>query len=331
MRENNKVSSQAVSDFAREVLLESVPAEHIGQAIDVIDELSDDPQVTLQSHTFECTSKAYPGWYWAVTVVSIDGQSEKTVSEINLLPGSTALVPEPWKPWADRIQPGDLGVGDILPTDPADPRLTAGFTGIDEFESDLAPLHPNQWELGLGREQILSVEGMQRAIDRWYAGDNGPRSAMAKSAPANCASCGFLTPIGGSLGQAFGVCANEYGAADGQIVAMTFGCGAHSSVRAEEKAPVPLVGLVIDEISDDLADASNLPDYVADEVAEDLEHETFDHNADADLAEANPESEFHDAAIIDVVESMDVESIDEDPEDEESEEDSDDDVSEDDD
>ena len=308
MRENSQVSSSAVTDFAREVLLESVPAEHVGAVLDVVEEPSEDPQVTLQSHTFECTSKAYPGWYWAVTVVSIEGQSEKTVSEINLLPGGQALVPQAWKPWADRVQAGDLGVGDLLPTDENDSRLTAGFTGLDELEDELQPLHPNQWELGLGREQILSTEGLERAIDRWYAGDNGPRSAMAKSAPANCSSCGFLTPIGGSLGQAFGVCANEFGAADGQIVAMNFGCGAHSSVRAELRAPVPVVELVIDDISDDLEDGSELPDYVADELVED--HETYDHNPDADLVVIDPEQELHDAAIIDIVESIDAESVD---------------------
>jgi hypothetical protein len=83
---------------------------------------------------------------------------------------------------------------------------------------------------------------------------------MAKSAPANCSSCGFLIPIGGSLGQAFGVCANEYGAADGKIVAMYFGCGAHSSVRAETRDLVPVVGLVVDDVSDDLAQADDLAD-----------------------------------------------------------------------
>jgi hypothetical protein len=297
------VSSSTISDFAREVLLESVPAEHIGQALDVVDELSEDPQVSMQSHTFECTSPAYPGWYWAVTVVSISGQSEKTVSEIDLLPGSSALVPDSWKPWAERVQPGDLGVGDILPTSENDIRLTAGFTGLDELDAELQTLHPAQWELGLGREQILSVQGFERAVDRWYAGDNGPRSAMAKSAPASCSSCGFLTAIGGSLGQVFGVCANEFGAADGQVVALTYGCGAHSSVRAETKAPVPIVGLVVDDISDDLEDGTDLPDYV-DNAVEVESVETYDSNDDADLLETNSEEDFYDAAVIDLVESI---------------------------
>ncbi len=296
------MNTSALSDFAREILLDSVPAEHVGQAIDVIAEPSDSDEIAIKSYSYECKSPAYPGWYWAVTVVEVTGQSEKTVSEINLLPGTSALVPQPWKPWADRIQAGDLGIGDVLPTDENDSRLTAGFTANDELEKDFKELHPNQWELGLGREQVLSAQGLELAVDRWYSGDNGPRSAMAKAAPASCSSCGFLTPIGGSLGQAFGICANEYGAADGQIVAMNFGCGAHSSVRAEVRALVPIVGLVVDEITDDLQEVES-------QLDEDFEaSDTYDHNPDVDLVSENSDQELQEAAIIDVVESIDDDS-----------------------
>ena len=83
------------------------------------------------------------------------------------------------------------------------------------------------------------------------SGQTGPRSAMAKAAPAPCSTCGYLIALGGSLGQAFGMCGNEFGAADGQIVAMNFGCGAHSSVVVAQAAPIPVVDLVVDDISDD--------------------------------------------------------------------------------
>jgi hypothetical protein len=94
---------------------------------------------------------------------------------------------------------------------------------------------------------------------------------MAKSAPAQCGSCGFLVAIGGSIGQVFGVCGNEFGAADGQVVATTFGCGAHSSVRVEQATPIPVVDLVIDDQADEQSDSSDLPDYVADVIEEDLD------------------------------------------------------------
>ena len=45
-------------------------------------------------------------------------------------------------------------------------------------------------------------------------------------------------PIGGPLGQAFGVCAHDMSPADGCVVALSFGCGAHSEIALAEKEPV---------------------------------------------------------------------------------------------
>ena len=277
-------------DLARSALLESIPAEHIGKALDSVVEPSEDPAATITSYTFECTSPGYPGWYWEVSLVEVTDQAELSVSEINLLPGSAALVPEQWKPWADRVEAGDLGVGDLLPISDDDERLTAGFTALGDLEDlsdDLAPLHPAQWELGLGREKVLSTLGLERAVDRWFDKQNGPRSAMAKSAPASCGSCGFLVAIGGSIGQVFGVCGNEFGAADGQVVATTFGCGAHSSVRAAQSAPIPVVDLVIDDRADEQSDSSDLPDYVPDpEPIDSDDAEAIDSDDAEDRSEA---------------------------------------------
>ena len=266
-------------EIARQALLESIPADHIGAALDSVVEPSDDPSVAITSYTFECTSPGYPGWYWEVSVAEVNGQVDLSISEINLLPGAAALVPSQWKPWAERVEPGDLGVGDLLPAPENDERLTAGFTAIadlDDLSDDLAPLHPAQWELGLGREKVLSTVGLERAVDRWFEKLNGPRSAMAKSAPAQCGSCGFLVPVGGSIGQVFGVCGNEFGAADGQIVATTFGCGAHSSVRIENATPIPVVDLVIDDQADEQSDSSDLPDYVADPIVDQDDSDDFE-------------------------------------------------------
>ena len=245
------LASDAIA-VALAALKETVPAADIGAPIDVQTQETENDQAAIAIHTFSCTSPGYPGWYWAVSVVAIDGQSHCTVSEINLLPGPDALVPPAWKPWAQRVEAGDLGVGDLLPVSANDPRLTAGFTGLDDLTDELEQLQPNQWRLGLGREQILSELGVSQAVKRWMSGQTGPRSSMAKSAPAGCATCGFLIPIGGSLGQAFGMCGNEFGAADGRVVAMTYGCGAHSSVVVDETSPVPVVELVVDDVADEL-------------------------------------------------------------------------------
>jgi len=277
-------------EIARSALLESIPSEHVGKALDSTVEPTEDSAVTVTSYTFDCTSPGYPGWYWEVSLVVVSGQIELSISEVNLLPGSGALVPEQWKPWADRVEAGDLGVGDLLPISENDERLTAGFTALGDLEDiseDLASLHPAQWELGLGREKVLSTLGLERAVDRWFEKLNGPRSAMAKSAPAQCGSCGFLVAIGGSIGQVFGLCGNEFGAADGQVVATTFGCGAHSSVRVEQATPIPVVDLVIDDRADEQSDSSDLPDYVADPEPLDADtNELIDADESDDRSEA---------------------------------------------
>jgi hypothetical protein len=93
---------------------------------------------------------------------------------------------------------------------------------------------------------------------------------MAKAAPGHCRGCGFLQPIGGLLGQAFGLCANEFGA-DGRVVALGYGCGAHSSVREIEGTGVPVTEIVIDEnVLDalDLSSADELAVEVPEAVAE---------------------------------------------------------------
>ena len=291
------------SEFARDCLLETTQAAHVGLLIDSVALESDVAGVSLVTHSFVCSDEAYPGWYWAVTVVAIEGQDHCTVSEMNLLPGSDALVPPAWKPWASRVEAGDLGVGDLLPTQADDQRLTGGFTGIDEQVDDLSALHPVQWELGLGREVILSDYGQHLAVSRWVDGQTGPRAAMAKSAPASCSSCGFLVAIGGSLGQAFGICANEFGAADGRIVTMNFGCGAHSSVRPEEASPIPVVDLVVDDEADELSDASNVADYTPEEP----QAEASNDEQSSDVSDNDAEKDSNDSdndSKTDVIESV---------------------------
>ena len=59
--------------------------------------------------------------------------------------------------------------------------------------------------------------------------------------------------MGGLVGQAFGVCTNAFGA-DGRVVALGYGCGAHSSVRAIEGTGVPVTDIVVDEVRSDELD-----------------------------------------------------------------------------
>lgn len=61
---------------------------------------------------------------------------------------------------------------------------------------------------------------------------------MAKAAPSTCGLCGFFLPIAGSLSAAFGVCGNEY-SADGRVVHVEYGCGAHSDTELPTGAGSP--------------------------------------------------------------------------------------------
>jgi hypothetical protein len=214
-------------DLARSAAEDEAPWGTVGDHVGV--EYDDERVAT---HYFACLDPAYVGWRWSVTLARAPRAKAATVDEVLLLPGPDALVAPPWVPWADRVRPGDLAVGTVWPTAADDTRLIAGLTGSDDLDgvADRSPVHPSQWEIGLGRVRVLSVDGREQAADRWWSGDRGPDSPMAKSATLTCATCGFLLPIGGPLGQAFGICAQEMSPADGSVVSLAFGCGAHSEV-----------------------------------------------------------------------------------------------------
>jgi len=145
------------------------------------------------------------------------------------LPGGGALLPPPWVPWAERVQPDDLGPGDLLPPPGDDPRLVPAYADVD---AERLPFDLHR-EMGLGRPRVLSLDGRADAAERWYEGPPGPDAPIAKAAPARCASCGFFAPMAGALGRVFGACANGMAPDDGRVVALTHGCGAHSETVVE--------------------------------------------------------------------------------------------------
>lgn len=222
-------------DLARAAAEDEAPWGTVGDHVEV--EYDDERVAT---HFFACLDPAYVGWRWSVTLARAPRAKAATVDEVVLLPGPDALVAPPWVPWAERVRPGDLAVGTVWPTPADDQRLTAGFTGQDDLDgvADRSPVHPSQWEIGFGRARVLSALGRDEAADRWLSGERGPEAPMARSVSLTCASCGFLMPIGGPLGQAFGVCAHDMSPADGCVVSLGFGCGAHSEVALADKEPV---------------------------------------------------------------------------------------------
>jgi Protein of unknown function (DUF3027) len=208
--------------------------EHLG--VDEVDE-------RVATHRFAASLPGYRGWYWAVTVTRAPRAKQVTVDEVVLLPGPEALLAPSWVPWSERLQPGDLGVGDLLPSPQDDPRLVPAYADCGDPEAEEVAFH-----LGLGRARVLSREGRLEAAERWYGGDGGPGTPMARQAPGRCGTCGFLVPLGGSLRAGFGVCANEVTPVDGRVVSVEFGCGAHSEATAGlGPAAEPPVQVVVDD------------------------------------------------------------------------------------
>ncbi|WP_324189610.1 DUF3027 domain-containing protein [Nocardia cyriacigeorgica] len=271
-------------ELARRALLELEPSgvgAHLGVSAE------DDNAAT---HRFEATLAGYRGWQWAVVVAAPPGADQPTVSESALLPGPDALIAPEFVPWDQRVRPGDLAPGDLLAPPPNDPRLAPGYTATGDPEIDEVA-----YQVGLGRSQVLSLEGREEAAQRWYT-EFGPDTEMAKAAPGTCGTCGFYLPLAGALRACFGVCGNAMGA-DGHVVHTEYGCGAHSDVTVPTGAGSPLY-----EAYDDAA-----VDLVPTESLRAAGGSEADDSATAQIAEA-PDSGINgrqDVEPADAVESAD--------------------------
>ncbi len=231
-------------DAARAALVEQVGADVVGEHLEASAELEG-----VVTHSFASSQAGYPGWVWAVTVAHAAGADGVTIDEIVLLPGEDAIIAPAWVPWRDRIQPGDLSPGDLLPTDEDDTRLVPTYFAGDQFDGwERAVVD----EVGLGRGRVLSVDGRDLATQRWYSGEQGPDSPLAQNAPGRCEGCGFMVRLAGPLSLTFGVCANEFANDDGRVVSLNHGCGAHSEAQLRKKQlPPPLPDHVFDSLSVD--------------------------------------------------------------------------------
>jgi hypothetical protein len=257
-KEPDQVCAEAV-DLARAAVAEVVGPGQVGEHLEVLAEGE-----RIVTHLFACEDPAYAGWRWAVTVGRAPRSKLVTVSETVLLPGSWALLAPPWVPWQDRLRPGDLGVGDLLPAPPDDERLVPlvalegddavldWYDAGDADDADEGPAEPAELPAP-GRSRVLSAIGREGAAERWYSSEHGPRSPLAHAAPAQCVSCGFFVPLSGELGRLFGACANAYAPDDGRVVSADHGCGAHSEAVLWQR-PARAISPVIDEFGYDLVD-----------------------------------------------------------------------------
>ncbi len=240
----------AAVDQARAALGEFADAGDVGDHLLAVGE--GDRVVT---HYFACLRAGYRGWQWAVTVSRAPRLKHATINEMVLVPGEEAIIAPAWVPYRDRVKPGDLSPGDLLPVPEDDPRLVPTYSfGDDPLDSDeRAQVRDVAQELFLGRVRTLSVEGRELAAERWYDGEGGPQSMLAVAAPHRCTTCGFLMRLAGPLAELFGVCANGDANDDGRVVSFDHGCGAHSEVQlAKRQQPQPLPGHVVDTLTDEL-------------------------------------------------------------------------------
>jgi Protein of unknown function (DUF3027) len=281
----DEICAQAV-DLARAAAEEMAGADGVGEHVGL---QADDERVV--THLFACQDRAYVGWRWAVTVSRASRAKAVTVSEVVLLPGPESLLAPDWVPWSERVRPGDLGVGDLMPAAADDDRLVPAALlegdegvldwddtgswqsietgrdieatlGIEPDDGDAAPRPP-------GRGRVLSAIGRDTTAIRWYSSEHGPGTPLARAAPGPCVTCGFLTPLAGPLGRVFGVCANEYAPDDGRVVSFDHGCGAHSEAMTTDPG-FGTIAPVIDEVGYDLVDMPGVA--LADTVFESLDH-----------------------------------------------------------
>ncbi len=265
-REPDQACAEAV-DLARDAVAAVVGAADVGAHLGV---QADGERIV--THLFDCADRAYSGWQWAVTVVRAPRAKAVTVSETVLLPGSQALLAPDWVPWHDRVRPGDLGVGDLLPAEPDDERLVPlvvleGDDAVTDWYADGEPddagldgpgptAWPTPWPSRCPRRDAPACFPPSAGRKRPSAGTpatTGRARRWRTRRPPTCASCGFFVPLSGELGRLFGACANEYAPDDGRVVSADHGCGAHSEAMAAEVA-TRAAAPVIDEFGYDLVD-----------------------------------------------------------------------------
>jgi hypothetical protein len=176
MREDVAVSTQVSQtdrptavgavDAARTALVEEVGSADVGAHLGHVleSEAAGEADGAVVTHLFACRRAGYVGWHWSVTVVQLPGE-EPTIDELVLIPGDQAIIAPAWVPYRERIKPGDLSPGDLLPVSDEDPRLVPTYAfGDDPLDADeKAQVRQVAQDLGLGRVRTLSVDGLDGA------------------------------------------------------------------------------------------------------------------------------------------------------------------------
>ena len=101
--------------LARDALLEITPAATVGALAGRMEESGG--AVSLQ---FLSTMPGYPDWRWTVSLAEVEGEAP-TVLEVELMPGSGAVLAPDWIPWSDRLAEYTAAQGEPGSDDDPDP------------------------------------------------------------------------------------------------------------------------------------------------------------------------------------------------------------------
>jgi hypothetical protein len=180
--EPDQACAEAI-DLARAAAQAAAGPGQVGSHVGI--EVEGDRIVT---HLFTCLSAGYVGWRWAVTVARASRSKAVTVSESVLLPGPDSLLAPPWVPWTERVRPGDLKAGDLMPARSDDERLVpvvaiTGDPGLFDWDDDDA------W--GLGAVPAEAADDSAPA-----AAPGAPSAPDAPSAPGAASEPGPATEPG---------------------------------------------------------------------------------------------------------------------------------------
>ena len=157
-KEPDEACAQAV-DLARGAAEEMAAPGGVGEHVGVT---ADGDRVV--THRFSCLDPAYRGWCWAVTVARASRAKNVTVDETLLVPGPEAILAPDWVPWKERVLPGDLGVGDLLPAPPDDARLVPA--ALLEGDDGVSDWGETTWAMpGTEPEDLVPVPSAEPLAD----------------------------------------------------------------------------------------------------------------------------------------------------------------------
>jgi hypothetical protein len=173
-KEPDDACAKAV-DLARGAAEEMAGANSVGGHLGVT---ADGDRVV--THLFRCLDPAYRGWCWAITVARASRAKNVTVDESLLVPGTDAILAPDWVPWRERLLPGDLGVGDLLPAPPDDARLVPAASL--EGDDGVADWGETAWAMpGTEPEDLVPVPSAEPFAD-------GPDDAEGEDYTADSAT-----------------------------------------------------------------------------------------------------------------------------------------------